>query len=102
MRKKQLKGYRLYIYKSNKHIYAQIIDNYNNKIITSSSTVSKAIKENIGPLKNCKAAKAVGKNIAMKLKQLGIEKIIFDRGKNIYHGQVKALANATRDNGIIF
>nr|ARW64205.1 ribosomal protein L18 [Chondria sp. (in: red algae)] len=102
MIKKQLTGHRLYIHKSNKHIYAQIIDNQNNKVIISSSTLSKAIKEHSGSLKNCKTAKAVGENIAMKLKQLGIEKVVFDRGKNIYHGQVKALANATRENGIIF
>lgn len=93
---------RLYIFKSNKHIYAQIIDDYNNKILTSSSTVSKDIKGQIKQFANCKAAKIVGKNIAIKLKNLDIKKIVFDRGKNIYHGQVKELADATRHEGINF
>jgi len=102
MKQKIHKRPRLYIFKSNKHIYAQIIDNRTNKVLTSSSTLSKEIKNDLTCLKNCKTATAVGEQIAIKLKQLGIEKIIFDRGNNIYHGQVKALANGAREKGIIF
>lgn len=93
---------RLYIFKSNKHIYAHIIDDYHNKVLTSSSTLSKDIKNQTKQFANCKIAMIVGQNIAIKLKKLGIEKIVFDRGDNIYHGQVKALADSARKEGINF
>nr|ARW60254.1 ribosomal protein L18 [Laurencieae sp.] len=93
---------KLYIFKSNKHIYAQIIDNNSKKVLTSSSTLSKDVTNGTKCLKNCTTAAIVGHNIATKLKQLGIKNIIFDRGNNIYHGQIKALADATRKEGIIF
>lgn len=100
--KKKIKGSfnkpRLYIHKSNKHIYAQIIDDYNNKILASSSTLSK----NINKYRNCYNAEKIGKHIAEKLKQIGIDTIIFDRGIHLYHGQIKALADATRKEGINF
>lgn len=99
---KQIKGSptrpRLYIFKSSKHIYAQIIDDFNQKIIASSSTLSKDIKK----YANCVNAQIVGQNIAQKLKVRGLNEIIFDRGNNIYHGQIKALADATRQEGIKF
>lgn len=94
--------FRLRIFKSKKHIYAILIDDNSNKVITSSSTISRNIKEDVKKFKNCKTAKLVGKNIGMKLKELGIEKIIFDRGKNLYHGQIKSIAEGTREEGIIF
>ena len=93
---------RLYIFKSNKHIYAQLIDDTNNKIITSMSTISKEIKENITPFANCKNAEIIGKHIAIKSKEKGITKVVFDRGRNLYHGKVKALAEAARQEGINF
>nr|YP_010155985.1 50S ribosomal protein L18 [Cumathamnion serrulatum]QQY85381.1 50S ribosomal protein L18 [Cumathamnion serrulatum] len=100
--KKKLKGSlnkpRLYIFKSNKHIYAQVIDDYNDQILTSISSLSKTINK----LANCEVAKKIGKNIAQQLKQKNINRIIFDRGNNIYHGQIKALAEATRQEGIEF
>jgi len=99
--KKKLKGSlnrpRLYVFKSNKHLYVQIIDDNNHKIMASSSTISEDINYT-----NCEIAKKLGKNIAQKLKQKGINQIIFDRGKNIYHGKIKALAEATRKSGIYF
>ena len=67
---------RLYIFKSNKHIYAQLIDDTNNKIITSMSTISKEIKENITPFANCKNAEIIGKHIAIKSKEKGITKVV--------------------------
>nr|QCI06939.1 ribosomal protein L18 [Halydictyon mirabile] len=86
---------RLYIFKSNKHLYAQIIDDYNRRIITSSSTISNKFA-------NCQSAAFVGKNIADKLRSKGITEIVFDRGKNVYHGKIKSLAEATRKQGINF
>nr|YP_009395843.1 ribosomal protein L18 [Herposiphonia versicolor]ARW64823.1 ribosomal protein L18 [Herposiphonia versicolor] len=94
--------FRLYIFKSNKHIYANLIDDYKQKVITSSSTISKDTKSKLKPIRNCNTAGIVGANISLKIKALGIKKIIFDRGKNLYHGQVKAIADATRKAGIIF
>ena len=94
--------FRLRIFKSKKHIYAILIDDDKNKVITSSSTISRDIKKNIKKFKNCETAKIVGKNIGIKLKELGIEKIVFDRGKNLYHGQIKSIAEGTRGEGIIF
>ena len=102
MNKRKNKRIRLYVFKSNKHIYANIIDDEKKKVLTSTSTVSREIKNQVQHFKNCTNAKIVGKNIAIKLKDLGIQEIVFDRGKNIYHGQIKALADAARQEGIIF
>nr|ARW60660.1 ribosomal protein L18 [Polysiphonia sp.] len=102
MKLEKIKRPRLYIVKSNKHIYAHLIDDNKQKVITSSSTISKEIKRQIKSLKNCNTAQMVGHNIGLKIKELGIKEIIFDRGKHLYHGQVKAVADATREKGIIF
>nr|YP_009399770.1 ribosomal protein L18 [Digenea simplex]ARW69589.1 ribosomal protein L18 [Digenea simplex] len=102
MKTKHKSKHRLYIVKSCKHIYAHIIDNQTSKIITTSSTASKEIKSKGQNFRNCCTAKLVGQNIALKLKDLGIQNIIFDRGRNKYHGQVEALAEAARKEGIIF
>ena len=93
---------RLYIFKSNKHIYANLIDDQKSKIITSSSTLSKDVKNQIQSFSNCHTAAIVGKSIGLKIKSLGIKEIVFDRGQKVYHGQIKALADATREEGIIF
>nr|YP_009397697.1 ribosomal protein L18 [Dipterosiphonia australica]ARW66883.1 ribosomal protein L18 [Dipterosiphonia australica] len=102
MKVKNNRNIRLYIFKSNKHIYAHLIDDKKNKVLTSSSTVSKDIKNKVKIGKNCATAQIVGQSIGLKIKQLGIKEIFFDRGKNLYHGQVKAIADATREQGIIF
>nr|WGH12843.1 ribosomal protein L18 [Echinothamnion sp.] len=102
MKSKNIKKLRLYIFKSNKHLYAHLIDDNKQKVITSSSTISKEIKNQIKSLKNCATAQLIGKHIGLKLKKLGIKEIIFDRGNNLYHGQIKAIAEATRKEGIIF
>nr|YP_009394602.1 ribosomal protein L18 [Vertebrata thuyoides]ARW63164.1 ribosomal protein L18 [Vertebrata thuyoides] len=99
---KNKKKIRLYIFKSNKHIYANLIDDKQRKVITSSSTISKDTKTQEKFSTNCRKAKIVGKNIGLKIKRLGIKEIIFDRGNNIYHGQVKAIAEGAREEGIIF
>nr|YP_010619909.1 Ribosomal protein L18 [Symphyocladia marchantioides]WAX03922.1 Ribosomal protein L18 [Symphyocladia marchantioides] len=102
MKSKNKKKLRLYIFKSNKHIYANLIDDNTQKVITSSSTISKDIKDKIKSRRNCTTAQIVGQQIGVKLKKLGVKEIIFDRGSNSYHGQVKTIANAAREEGIIF
>nr|YP_009295933.1 ribosomal protein L18 [Schimmelmannia schousboei]AOM64868.1 ribosomal protein L18 [Schimmelmannia schousboei] len=93
---------RLYIFKSNKHIYAQIIDDINHKILISCSTVSNDIKQSIKSSATCEAAQLIGTNIAIKSKKSGISQLVFDRGSNKYHGRIKALADAARQEGINF
>ena len=99
-----LKRPRLYVFRSNKHIYAQIIDDINNKILLSSSSIEKDLKAKIQLNKkaNCEISKIIGKNIANKAKKSGIKTVIFDRGKKLYHGRIKALAEAAREEGIKF
>jgi len=91
---------RLYIFKSNKHLYAQLIDDRKNHIIATSSTISPEIKNNQIIYRTCETAKMVGKQIAIKSKAKGLQQLVFDRGTNLYHGQIKALADAIREEGI--
>lgn len=93
---------RLYIFKSNKHIYAQVIDDQIHTTITTSSSLCPKLKTLIISSATCITARIVGQDIAKKLKDKGITQIIFDRGKKIYHGRIKALAEATREAGIKF
>ncbi len=93
---------RLYVFRSHKHIYAQVIDDNNNITITTSSSLCPKLKTQISSSATCETAKIVGQDIANKLKDKGIKKIIFDRGKRLYHGRIKALADATRNAGIKF
>ncbi len=86
---------RLNVFRSNKEIYAQVIDDVKGTTLVSSS--SKILKVNGG---NIEGAKAVGKDIALKCKKAKIEKVVFDRGGYLYHGRVAALAEAARENGL--
>lgn len=88
---------RLNVFRSNKEIYAQVIDDVKGVTLVSSS--SKNLKVNGG---NIEGAKAVGKDIAEKCKKKKIEKIVFDRGGYLYHGRVAALAASARENGLEF
>lgn len=88
---------RLNVFRSNKEIYAQVIDD--NKGVTLASSSSKILKVNGG---NIEGAKAVGKDIAEKCKKAKIEKVVFDRGGYLYHGRVAALADAARENDLEF
>ena len=88
---------RLNVFRSNKEIYAQVIDD--NMGVTLASSSSKILKVNGG---NILGAKAVGKDIAEKCKKAKIEKVVFDRGGYLYHGRVAALADAARENGLEF
>ena len=89
---------RLSVFRSNKQIYAQIIDDEKKSTLVSASSLDKSLKlENGG---NVEAAKAVGKLLAEKAKKAKITKVVFDRGGYLYHGRVQALAEAARENGL--
>ncbi len=89
---------RLSVFRSNKQIYAQIIDDEKKSTLVSASSLDKSLKlENGG---NVEAAKAVGKLLAEKAKKAKITKVVFDRGGYLYHGRVEALADAARENGL--
>ena len=88
---------RLCVFRSNSAIYAQIIDDTKGVTLVSSSSLELKIKNN-----NLEAAAAVGKDIAEKAKKAKIKTVVFDRGGYIYHGRVKALADAARENGLEF
>lgn len=95
---------RLAVFRSNKHIYAQIIDDTVGCTLASASTMDKALIEtsNLKSTSNIEAAKAVGEALAKKALDKGIETVVFDRGGYIYHGKVKALADAAREAGLKF
>jgi large subunit ribosomal protein L18 len=89
---------RLNVYRSLNHIYAQVVDDSQGVTIVSASTV--AAKAKTGG--NVAAAKEVGKLIAERAKEKGIKKVVFDRGGYLYHGRIKALADAAREGGLEF
>nr|YP_009541710.1 ribosomal protein L18 [Synarthrophyton chejuense]AYR05719.1 ribosomal protein L18 [Synarthrophyton chejuense] len=93
---------RLYVFRSNKHIYAQVIDDIKNITITTSSSTCRSLKAEINTYATCKTAQIVGEDIGHKLRNQGITKIVFDRGSKMYHGKIKALAEAIRNTGIEF
>ncbi|MEG1017248.1 MAG: 50S ribosomal protein L18 [Oscillospiraceae bacterium] len=90
---------RLNVFRSAKHVYAQIIDDISGKTLCSASSLDKGFEGYTG---NAEAAKKVGKALADKAKKLGIENVVFDRGGFIYHGRVKALAEGAREGGLKF
>jgi len=98
----ELKVARLAVHRTNCHIYAQIIDATGGKVLVSASTIEPDVRKEMANGGNVSAAVAVGKRIAEKAKQLGIEKVAFDRSGFNYHGRVKALADAAREGGLAF
>lgn len=93
---------RLAVFRSEKHIYAQIIDDITGTTLVAASTVEKDIKSSVKATSNIEAATAVGTAIAKKATAKGIEEVVFDRGGFLYHGRVKALAEAAREAGLQF
>lgn len=93
---------RLSIFRSNKHIYAQVIDDVSGKTLASASTESAAVKSEISDKKKTEAAQVVGQKIAEQCKSLSIETVVFDRNGFIYHGRVKAVAEGAREGGLMF
>ena len=93
---------RLAVFRSNNHIYAQVIDDVAGNTIVSASTVQKEIKDSLEKTNNVDAAVKLGTIIAKKAVEKGITEVVFDRGGYIYQGKVKALADAAREAGLQF
>ena len=93
---------RLNVSRSIQHIYAQLIDDTTGNTIASASTVDKSLRESLKSGGNIEAAKAVGKLIAERGKEKGVEAVVFDRGGYKYHGRVQALADGAREAGLVF
>jgi large subunit ribosomal protein L18 len=93
---------RLAVFRSNKHIYAQVIDDSKGATVTAASTLDVDAKKDLKQGGNIAAAKAVGKLVAERAKAKGVEAVLFDRGGYLYHGRVKALAEAAREAGLKF
>lgn len=104
--RKKIKGTslrpRLFIFKSNRYLYAQAVDDEQGRVIASASTLEKEFREQQKNYKNIEASRALGEIMARRLKQKKITRIVFDRGAYPYHGRVKALAEAMRKGGLKF
>ncbi len=98
----ELKAVRLTVYRSNGHIYAQVIDASGSKVLASASTSEKEVRAAQPKGGSAAAAAAIGKRIAERAKLAGVEKVAFDRSGYKYHGRVKALADAAREAGLKF
>jgi len=93
---------RLSVYRSNEHIYAQIIDDANSKTLLACSTLDRSIKLNLSTGRTCDASRLMGEKLAELSLQKNITKIVFDRGPYLYHGRIKALADGARAGGLQF
>lgn len=93
---------RLSVYRSNEHIYAQIIDDTNSRTLLSCSTLDRSIKLNVSTGRTCDASRLMGEKLAELSLKKNITKIVFDRGPYLYHGRVKALADGARAGGLQF
>jgi large subunit ribosomal protein L18 len=93
---------RLSVFRSSKHIYAQVIDDTHGETLAAASTLEKTLREGAKTGANVDAAKAVGKLVAERALQKGIDAVVFDRGSYLYHGRIKALADAAREGGLKF
>jgi large subunit ribosomal protein L18 len=93
---------RLVVHKTNCHIYAQIIDETGSKVLAVASTAQKAFSGSVKNGGNIEAAKLIGKAIAEKATSAGIKEVAFDRAGFKYHGRIKAVADAARENGLVF
>ncbi len=93
---------RLSVFRSGKHIYAQIIDDVKGATIVSASTLDKEIRDSIAKTSTVEAAGVIGKAIAERAVKNGVSEVVFDRGGYLYHGRVKALADAARAAGLKF
>jgi large subunit ribosomal protein L18 len=98
---RELRMTRLSVHRTPQHIYAQIFDR-DSKVLAAASTLQKAVREGLKNTGNATAAAAVGKAIAEKAKAAGIKQVAFDRSGFKYHGRIKALADAARENGLEF
>ncbi len=93
---------RLSVFRSDKHIYAQIIDDYAGRTLVSAASTNDDVRGDLKNGGNIAAAQRVGRTIAQRAKELGVTKVAFDRGGRQYHGRIKALADAAREGGLQF
>ena len=98
----ELKSLRLSVHRTNLHIYAQVFSSCGSKVLVSASSLEPDVRKDLTNGGDTKAAAAIGKLIAERAKQAGIEQVAFDRGGFQYHGRVKALAEAAREAGLKF
>ncbi len=93
---------RVFVFKSNRYLYTQAVDDINGKILASASTLEKGFRDKNKKYKNSGASKLLGEMMAKRLKQKKIKNIVFDRGLYPYHGRIKELAEAMRKGGLVF
>jgi large subunit ribosomal protein L18 len=93
---------RLSVHRSGKHIYAQVIDDRQGQTVAAASSLEKGLRESLKSGANIAAAKAVGKLVAERAAAKGVRDVVFDRGAYLYHGRVRALAEAAREGGLSF
>jgi large subunit ribosomal protein L18 len=93
---------RLAVFRSNHHIYAQVIDDTAQSTLCAASTLDKDLRTSLKTPATCEASTAVGQLVAQRALARGIQQVVFDRGGNLYHGRVKALADAAREAGLQF
>ena len=99
---KELQAYRLTVHRTPRHIYAQVLSYDSTKVIASASTLDAEVKKELTTAGNISAAEVVGKAVAQRAVSEGVTKVSFDRSGFSYHGRVKALADAARENGLQF
>jgi large subunit ribosomal protein L18 len=97
-----LRKNRLCVHRTPRHIYAQVISSDTGKVVAAASTLTKELRSTLKSTGNSEAAAAVGKLIAERAKAAGIEQVAFDRSGFVFHGRVKALADAAREAGLVF
>jgi large subunit ribosomal protein L18 len=102
LKKKAAGRLRLSVFRSSKHIYAQVIDDAAGKTLVAASTLDKDLRGSIKTGADSSAAAEVGKLIAQRAVEAGVTAVVFDRGAYLYHGRVKALADAAREGGLSF
>ncbi len=93
---------RLSVFRSGRQIYAQVIDDAQGRTLVAASSLEKELRSELKSGGNIDAAARVGKTVAERAKAAGVEKVVFDRGSYLYHGRVKALAEAAREGGLEF
>ncbi len=93
---------RVFVFKSNRYIYVQAVNDESGTVLATACTLEKAFKEKNKNFKNNEASENLGKLLALRLKEKKIEKIVFDRGTYPYHGRVKTVADALRKGGLVF
>lgn len=93
---------RVYVFKSNRYIYAQVVDDSVGRVLAAVSTLEKSFKEKSANTKNKDASQRLGQILAERLKSKQITRVVFDRGVSPYHGRLKALAEAMRQAGMVF